>query len=200
MTSPWILARFPICLSAPDAAPGGQLPPASPTSWTNRLALHQDPPSWLTFAQACPIARRYHTLLAPLPWDLFPERDLNPRWIVSAVPYAPFLAACLVKLDQKLVSMGALRRLLLEHPVLVWLLGFPLIPDVQTPHGFDAEASLPTERHFTQMLRDVPPALPDFLLDSTVQLLLTEFRQRGLRPGEIVALDTKHIVAWVKDA
>nr|MBP7693280.1 hypothetical protein [Anaerolineales bacterium] len=67
MTSPWILARFPICLSAPEAVPSGQPPLAPPTSWPNRLALHQDPQTWPAFAQTCPIAQRYHTLLAPLP-------------------------------------------------------------------------------------------------------------------------------------
>lgn len=199
MTSLAILARFRPFHATMEAVSLAQPPQPPPAPWANRLALRQDPRSWPAFAQTCPIARRYHTLLAPLPWERFPERPLNPRWTVAAVPYAPFLAACLVKLDQQLVSMGALRRFLLEHPGLLWLLGFPLTVDPQAPHGFDADASLPTERHLTQMLREVPAALPDFLLDSTVQLLLTAFRQRGLRPGEIVGLDTKHIVAWVKE-
>lgn len=199
MTSLWILARFRTFQQTVAAVTLAQPPQPPPAPWANRFALRQDPHAWPAFAQTCPIALRYHTLLAPLAWDRFPERDLNPRWTVAAVPYAPFLAACLVKLDQKLVSMGALRRFLLEHPALVWLLGFPLTPDVQTPHGFDANASLPTERHLTQMLRDVPATLTDFLLDATIQLLLTEFRQQGLRPGEVVAFDTKHIVAWVKE-
>jgi hypothetical protein len=141
---------------------------------------------------------RYLHLLGPLAWDELPERDRHPNWVTQPVSYAAFAAACLIKLDQQLVSMGALRQYLVDHPALVWLLGFPLAPSAHFSWGFDAEASLPTQRHFTRMLRTLPNSVLQFLLDSSVALLQAELAEVGLGLGQCISLDTKHILAWVQ--
>jgi hypothetical protein len=142
---------------------------------------------------------RYLHLLGALDWTHFPERDLEAGWGVSPVPYAAFTAACLVKLDQQRVYMSSLLDYLRDHPPLVWLLGFPLVPDRRSPYGFDVEASLPTSRHLTRMLRDIPNRCFQSLLDETVRLLMSELH--GIVPdlGQTISLDTKHIIAWVKE-
>ena len=71
------------------------------------------------FVQESAVARRYLHLLGPLAWDLFPERNLSQKRGFPAVPYAPFVAACLIKLDQQFTYMSQLRQYLLDHPALV---------------------------------------------------------------------------------
>jgi hypothetical protein len=149
------------------------------------------------FVRQSPIAMRYLRLLGPLAWDQFPERCGRPNGNPHPIPHPAFAAACLVKLDQQLVSMGALRQYLVEHPELVWLFGFPLTPAPASPWGFDADASLPTQRHFTRLLRQFPNVALQFLLDSSVALLQAELAEEGIVLGECISMDTKHILAWV---
>jgi len=139
-------------------------------------------------------------LIGSIPWSQFPERNLQRNWGQVTIPYAAFSAACLLKLNEGLVSMADLRQYLLEHPAFIWLLGFPLIPSHRSSCGFDPAASLPTQRHLTQMLRDIPNSSLQFLLHHSVRLLLAEFRALGLAGvGDCISLDTKHILAWVKE-
>jgi len=147
--------------------------------------------------QVSPVAQRYLALLSPLAWDRFPERNL--AWQPAPVPYAALAAAGLIKLDQQLVSMGRLRQYLVERPELIWLCGFPVQPASSAPCGFDPDASLPTARHLTRMLRDLPADALQFLLTSSVTLLQAELVACGVRLGECVSVDTKHIIAWVKE-
>jgi len=151
------------------------------------------------FVRESPVALRYVRLLGPLDWGSFPERPLDSYRYCPPVPYAPFVAACLVKLEAELTHMTDLRDYLCDHPALVWVLGFPRIPSRRFPWGFDVDASLPTARHFTRMLRILPNAALQWLLDDTVRLLQVELR--GIAPdfGHIISLDTKHILAWVKE-
>jgi hypothetical protein len=151
------------------------------------------------FVQQSPVAMRYLRLLGPLAWDALPERERCLNGNPHPVTYATFAAACLVKLDQQFVSMGALRRYLVEHPALVWLCGFPLVASRHFPWGFDVNASLPTQRHFTRMLRRLPNAALQFLLDSSVALLQATLAALGITLGVCISLDTKHILAWVKE-
>ncbi len=153
-------------------------------------------PAWVTTA---PLALKYYDLLAPLPWDSFPERDLT--WPHNAVvtPYAAFLAAALIQIDQGLPTMSRLRQFLVEHPALVWLCGFPLVPDPSVPWGFDADASLPTARHFTRVLRQMPNSLPQFLLTHSLTCLQQAKVGANADFGQTIMLDTKHIIAWVKE-
>jgi hypothetical protein len=151
------------------------------------------------FVRESAVAMRYLHLLTPLDWDRLPERDLQTDWGQPTVPFASFIAASLVKLDQRLVYMSHLRQYLIEHPALVWVLGFPLVPSSHTPWGFDVTVSLPTARHFTRMLRSIPNAVSQYLLDETVRLLQAELSTVVDDFGQAVSLDTKHIIAWVRE-
>ena len=145
------------------------------------------------------MAMRYVHLLGPLDWVHFPERDLQIQWTHAPVPYAPFVAACLVKLDQHLPYLSSLRQFLIDNPALLWALGFPIILIADTPWGFDADRCLPTPRHFTRLLRQLPNDALQFLLDNSVHLLQAELAAKGHTLGECISLDTKHILAWVKE-
>lgn len=94
-------------------------------------------------------------------------------------------------LEENLKSMTQLRRYLCEHPELVWLFGFT------DKRHFNADQVLPTARHFTRLLRKMPPACASFLLDETVRLLQQHDQLKNF--GDAIALDTKHILAWVKE-
>lgn len=145
------------------------------------------------------IARKYLDLLGPLDWDHFPERPPNRPWPgPNPAPRAPYVAAYLVKLNEGLRSLGHLRRYLVEHPALVWCLGFPLTPDPAAPHSFDVARSLPSRRQLGRVLRELDNAAAQFLLDSTVQLLRLALPANS-NFGDVIALDTKHILAWVQE-
>jgi hypothetical protein len=167
--------------------------PVRPSAKRNLHDLAQNPRELPDFVRHSPVAMRYLDLLGPLAWGGFPERDLTLGQPLSPVPYAAFCLACLVKVDQQLITMGALRRYLVEHPPLVWLAGFPLVTSRRHPWGFDAQASLPTQRHFTRLLRTMPTQPLHYLLDSSVHLIQSELAEIGLRLGESISLDTKHI-------
>lgn len=148
-----------------------------------------------TFVRRSAVAMKYLDFLAPLAWDQLPQRCAPPHSDQPAIPYAAFCAACLIKLDQQLVSMSHLRDYLLDHPELVWLLGFPSQPT----RSFDPQHSLPTARHLTRLLRHIPNPILQQLLDSTVSLLQAQLAQLSLILGEAISLDTKHILAWVTE-
>jgi hypothetical protein len=145
------------------------------------------------------VTTRYLDLLGPLAWPDFPERDLLRNWGQPAVPYAAFAAACLIKLNDARVSMADLQAFLVDNPFLIWLAGFPLVPNPRQPYGFDAQASLPTERHLTRLLRTMPNHALQFLLADSVKLILAELAAHHLEPPQCIAVDTKHILAWVKE-
>jgi hypothetical protein len=81
----------------------------------------------------------------------------------------------------------------------VWILGFPLVSSSRYSWGFDADASLPTKRHFTRLLRIMPNAVSQYLLDETVRLLMVELSTEVKDFGQAISLDTKHILAWVRE-
>ena len=151
------------------------------------------------FVRHCPVAMRYFHLLGWIDWQNFPERDFRIASLHEPIPHAAFAAACLVKLNQGQHYMSQLREYLVEHPALVWLFGFRLVADSRRPWGFDAEASLPTTRHFTRLLRKMPNETLQYLLDETVRVLHTELQDQVDDFGQSISLDTKHILAWVKE-
>jgi hypothetical protein len=104
----------------------------------------------------------------------------------------------MIKVDRELGYMSHLRAFLVEHPALIWVLGFSLVPDVRFPWGFDPQASLPTPRHFTRLLRQRPNAHLQCLLDETVRLLQAELATEVDDFGHAISTDTKHILAWVR--
>jgi hypothetical protein len=95
--------------------------------------------------------------------------------------------------------MPQLRDYLVEHPALTWLLGFPLVPSRRYRWGFDVHASLPTARHFTRMLRQLPNSVCQYLLGETVRLLQAELNPKVDDFGQVISLDTRHIIAWVRE-
>ena len=172
----------------------------APTSPPGLAKLAQMPLKSLPrFVQECPVALRYLSLLGLLDWSRFPERR-DQRFAVNLppLPYACLAAAYLVKIDQHITYVADLRVFLVEHPALIWILGFPLQRSSQYSWGFDANASLPTHRHLSRMLRDLPNACLQFLLDETVYLIQVELSVDD-HFGDCVSLDTKHIIAWVKE-
>jgi hypothetical protein len=177
-------------------------PVAAAQSLKNKPDLHtlgQCPehlPPWVT---ASPTIMRCLDLLSPLDWAHFPDRNLQRNWGQVTIPYAALAAAEVIRLNEGLPSMGHLWRFLIEHPGFIWLLGFPLQPAPETPLGFNAMASLPSERHFTRLLRKMPNEVLQFLLADSVRLICAELAAQQRLPIECVSLDTKHIVAWVKE-
>jgi hypothetical protein len=168
----------------------------------NRPNMHdlaQDPDHMPRFVRDSPVAQRYLRLLGPIDWAHLPERDLETDWGAPVIPFAAFAAACLIKLDQGLVYMSSLREYLVDHPPLLWMLGFPLVFSPRSAYGFDVDASLPTARHLTRLLRQVPNACLQYLLDETVRLLMFELLDLAPDFGCSISLDTKHILAWVKE-
>jgi hypothetical protein len=163
----------------------------------NLHVLAQNPDQLPIFVQESAVAMRYLKLLGPLDWNSFPERNLERNWGIPAVPYIPFVAACLVKVDQQFRYMSHLRQYLVEHPALTWILGFPLTLSDAYPWGFDVNANLPTPRHFNRMLRNMPNTPLQFLLGNTVSLIQQKL-PTNCHFGQTISLDTKHILAWVK--
>jgi hypothetical protein len=181
--------------------PKGESLPASQVSLTrpHLAALAQDESLLPPFVQACPVAQKYLDLLGPLDWANFPERPSNRAWPGSPPqPRAPFVAAYLVKLHEGKSYMSHLRDYLLEHPALVWLLGFELKADPNAPHGFDVQASVPSRKQLGRVLRDLDNAALQFLLDSTVSRIAGQLPPE-LRFGDEISMDTKHILAWVAE-
>ncbi len=181
---------------APDGARHNQVGLGQRADLHTLYHNQQQLPVWVATS---PVAMRCLEQLGPLAWHDFPERSLENPSPLPVIPYAAVAAAYLIKLEQGLVSAGHLRRYLIEHPELVWLCGFPLSPDASVPWGFDAEASLPTARHLTRLLRQLPNQALQFLLDSCVALIEQAVAHQGMILGDTIALDTKHILAWVRE-
>src|SRR5919199_1849991 len=116
------------------------------------------------------LARLFRSAPARSSRDPTPVPRDRARPLPLAHPELP-LPAFLVKLHEAKPSMPALRRFLVEHPALVYLLGFPLTADASAPGGFDVEASVPTRRQFNRVLRELPNDALQFLLTSSVHLI-----------------------------
>ena len=148
------------------------------------------------FVRCCPVTQSLLPKLQLLDWEQLPTTLTHRRTGWRTIPLAAYVGAFLVKLDQQLPTFGRLHRFLCQHPALIWALGFPLVSDSAQPHQFDAEASLPTQRHFCHKLSVIPNDILQNLLDGQVTWLQARL---GLQFGQVVALDTKHIVAWVRE-
>src|SRR5262245_21637966 len=126
-------------------------------------------PAWV---ESDPVVQKYRTLLGSLPWADFPERPTS-RAFPGPKPEkrAPFAAAFLIKLHEDKRYMSDLRTFLLEHPALVYWLGFARVLDPSALHGFDVEQTVPKRRHFSSVLRSLPNPALQFLLSASVLLL-----------------------------
>lgn len=155
------------------------------------------------FVQQSQVARHYLQWLGALDWANFPERcdpaaDGHAWRGPEPAHKAPFVAALLIKIDRSLSHMADLRQFLVEHPALVWVLGFPRVTSAKYPWGFDVEATVPTQREFNRVLRRLPNPALQFLLTNTVTLLQAEIPLDHCF-GDQISLDTKHIIAWVRE-
>ena len=143
-----------------------------------------------------PVVQRYRAFFALLDWQLVPERDASRPWPGSAPhPAAAYVKALLVKLCEQKPYVTQLRTFLVEHPLLVLELGFRPAPDPAQPHGFDVERTVPCARWLRHQQQTLDDALLGALLQGTVRALQAEIP--GL--GETVAVDVKHIYAWVAE-
>lgn len=192
MTDQPIVVQLPLL-------PNPLLPPTKAENQPNLHTFWQHPEHLPAFVRDCPTAMRYLELLGPLHWGDLPQRPLARNWRHSTIALSALAAAELIKLNEGQTSMSRLHEYLGEHAGLIWLLGFPLQPAPNHPLGFNALDNLPTPRHLTQMLRQVPNAALQILLTSSVQLILAELVACEAPPVECVSLDTKHVLAWVKE-
>ena len=131
-----------------------------------------------------------------LDWRALPSASRPLYFGRSPVPKVAYIGAFLVKLDLQLSTIARLRRFLVAHPALVWALGFPL-PPADSRCGFDVAQAVPCARHFNRVLREMPNELLQSLLDGQVRLLQSWLPNETV--GQTISLDTKHILAWVKE-
>lgn len=148
------------------------------------------------YVRRCPVTQRIIAQLRLLEWEQLPATLADRKQGQRLVPLAAYIGAYLVRLDQQLPTFGALRRFLRDHPGLIWALGFPATGHGSANQPFDAEQSLPTPGHFTKKLRLLPNDLLQEFLDGQVHWFKERF---GPDFGRTVAIDTKHILAWVKE-
>lgn len=200
----WLRPASPIPAVPAPLALAPAVPPALPMRRPSLTQLAQvDQSEWPLFVRESAAATTYIALLGGLDWAHFPERSLSKkRRGPRPEADAPVVAALLVKLDKGFKSMKDLHDYLVEQPALVWTLGFALVPSDHYSYGFDVRASLPTHRHLSRLLRKLPNAQMQFLLKGTVHLLKDELpaAPAGLpNLGEEISLDTKHIIAWVRE-
>jgi hypothetical protein len=131
-----------------------------------------------------------------LDWRQVPERDERRAWPGSRPhPYSAYVKALLVKLNEGKRYVTDLRRFLVEHPIVVLVVGFWPVLAPNQPHGFDVEQTVPGERWLRHQQQHLPNAWLQALLAGTVHALQAEIP--GL--GETVAVDVKHIYAWVQE-
>ena len=166
------------------------LTPTPPTS-PKQLLLTYSETDLPEIVRQCRVTMRYYRLLSKLDWSKIPPRIHSRSYRQIPTPYVPFIATCLIKLDQGYAYMTQVHEYLIDHPNLLWLLGFC----DHLPNYNEAKQSLPTARHLTRLLRKIPNSILQILLDETVRLLIQDLPDLGVT----VSLDTKHIVAWVEE-
>lgn len=171
--------------------------------WTNRPQLPPHLPKLVLakrcqprFVRQCQVTQELCDKFQLLDWEQLPlSLSLN-RQGERAIPLAAYVGAYLVKLDQQLSTFGRLRHFLRQHPALIWALGFPLPASRHTPDAQTIEAALSTQQHFSKKLARIPNEILQSLLDSQVKWLL---EQLGEMFGDVISIDTKHIIAWVRE-
>jgi hypothetical protein len=131
-----------------------------------------------------------------LDWTVVAERAQQRVWPGQRPhPRAAYVKALLVKLNEGYRYVTELRHFLIKHPVLVLLLGFRPKPQPGQPYGFDVQHTLPCERWLRHQQQQLDHDWLQGLLAGTVHALQAEIP--GL--GQTVAIDVKHIYAWVQE-
>jgi hypothetical protein len=141
-----------------------------------------------------PLVQRYRAFFALLDWSQVPNRSTIAPW-PGPTPHPPaaYIKALLVKLCEHKAYITQLRTFLVEHPLLVLELGFRPVLDSNQLYGFDVERTVPGARWLRHQQRTLDPAILQALLHATVQAL----QQAIPDLGTTVAIDVKHIYAWV---
>lgn len=170
-------------------------------TWLNLHDAWLHPDTLPPYVAQSPTLTRILDLIGPLDWRHFPERDLKPTLGHAPVPYAAMIAAELTKLNEGLGSLKQLRLFLSEHPGFISLLNFS--PRHRLHFGFSfstppSASGLPTQRHMARLLRNIPNAALQFLLADSVRLIREELARRNVVWGDVISLDTKHIIAFVQ--
>ena len=143
-----------------------------------------------------PLVADYRAFFALLDWSVVEQWEAQRSGLGRpAHPESAYLKAFLIRLREGMLYTTQLRRFLLRHPLLVIDLGFRLVLDPSAPYGFDVEQTLPSEFWLREKLRRLDRALLSELLAATVHALQEEIP--GL--GETVAIDVKHMYAWVSE-
>ena len=147
--------------------------------------------------EACdPVVRRYRAFFGVLDWSVVVERDAGRPWPGQAPhPRSAYIKALLVKLCEQKAYITDLRRFLVEHPALVLELGFRPVLGATQPFGFDVERTVPCDRWLRQQQQHLDHGALRAVLAGTVPALQAEIP--GL--GTTVAVDVKHIYAWVQE-
>ena len=148
------------------------------------------------FVQECATTMAIIPKFRLMAWEQATQNGHRQWFGQQNVPQVAYIGAFLVKIELKLASISHLRRFLVQHPALIWALGFPLYGQTATRHRFDAERSLPSRQQFSRVLRNLDNDGLQALLSAQVSelqsLLPEEF-------GQTISLDTSHILAWVKE-
>jgi hypothetical protein len=142
------------------------------------------------------IVQRYRAFFSLI--DFTPVRQYQAERTPSDRPTHPeeaYIKAFLVKIIEGKIYMSKLRDYLIEHPLLVAELGFRLHLDPTQLHGFDVEKTIPKKRWLNAKLHTFNNNRLQDLLAGTVHALQDAIP--GL--GETVAIDVKHIYAWVRE-
>jgi hypothetical protein len=127
---------------------------------------------------------------------------LKPTLNHPPVPYAALIVAELIKLNEGLTGLKQLRQFLSEHPGFISLLNFSPEYGLHLGISFNIPppaTCLPTQRHLARMLREVPNSVLQFLLADSTRLILHELALHQQPICDCISLDTKHILAWVKE-
>lgn len=148
------------------------------------------------YVQKCATTQHIKSLFDRLDWHSLPKTLGKGRTGFRTIPLCAYVGAYLVKIEYGLRTFGQLHRFLRDHPALIWALGFPLVSSRTHQHHFDVEKSLPVQRHFSTRLSQLPNDILQNLLDSQVSWLQTHL---GEQFGQTVSIDTKHILAWVRE-
>lgn len=154
------------------------------------------PDRWAAFQALDPVVCRYRAFFALLDWGCVPERDPSRPWPGrSPHPTRAYIKALLVKCCEQYSTITQLRAFLVEHPLLVLELGFLPVLDPSQPYGFLVERTVPGARWLRHQQQTLEHALLQQVLVGTVHAL------QRLLPGvgTTVAVDVKHIYAWVSE-
>jgi hypothetical protein len=110
-------------------------------------------------------------------------------------PLSTYIKVLLIKVCEQKEYITHLRTYLVEHPLLVIELGFRLKLDPTRPYGIDLQKTVPCDR----WLRNIQQTLDHDLLHRLLQGTIHALQKEIPALGETIAVDVKHIYAWVRE-